>query len=460
MVLRIFRHFIPMSIILLALSDLALIFLALYLTSAESSLSSFRVADLLQSPSLWLSALIGLGLVISGLYHAKAFLDYRSMAIQIAISFGFVLVIAVAAGFYVEHTRGIGEPLWDIQKAAFSWLVCILVTRAIFLTLVDHNAFKRRVLVFGTGARAARIAALVAAGSNRYFIPAAYLSDKTGSSSTVADEGGAESIASQARHLQVSEIVIAAEDRRGLPLHDLLQCRVSGIKITDYLDFIERETKTVDLPALQPGWLIFSDGFRASRLTTLCKRCFDLLFSISLLLLTLPLMLLTTLLIIIDSPGPVLYRQTRIGAGGRQFVLLKFRSMHVDAEKDGVARWASTRDPRVTRVGSMIRKIRIDELPQLFNVLRGDMSVVGPRPERPALVDELSRQIPFYAERHCAKPGITGWAQINYPYGASPEDARMKLAYDLYYVKNQGPFLDIIIVLQTVRVILWADGAR
>ena len=171
-------------------------------------------------------------------------------------------------------------------------------------------------------------------------------------------------------------------------------------------------------------------------------------------------MVVTALLIVLDSKGPVFYRQERVGLNGRQFLVIKFRSMRADAEKDGAPQWAAQRDARVTRVGVLIRKLRVDELPQLLNVLRGEMSLVGPRPERPCFVAEFTKQIPFYAERHCVKPGITGWAQINYPYGASLEDARNKLAYDLYYVKNNGLFLDLIVVFQTVRVILFADGAR
>jgi exopolysaccharide biosynthesis polyprenyl glycosylphosphotransferase len=192
----------------------------------------------------------------------------------------------------------------------------------------------------------------------------------------------------------------------------------------------------------------------------LSKRCFDIGFALALLLFTLPLMAATALLIVLDSKGPVFYKQERVGLNGRPFSVIKFRSMHTDAEKDGAPQWAARRDARVTRVGALIRKLRIDELPQLLNVLRGEMSLVGPRPERPCFVDEFTKQIPFYAERHCVKPGITGWAQVNYPYGASLEDARNKLAYDLYYVKNRGLFLDLIVVFQTVRVILFADGAR
>src|SRR5581483_3605674 len=185
-----------------------------------------------------------------------------------------------------------------------------------------------------------------------------------------------------------------------------------------------------------------------------------IVFALALLLFTLPLMAVTALLIALDSRGAVFYRQERVGLNGRVFEVIKFRSMRADAEKDGAPQWAARRDARVTRVGTLIRKLRIDELPQLLNVLRGEMSLVGPRPERPCFVSEFSKEIPFYDERHCVKPGITGWAQVNYPYGASLEDARNKLAYDLYYVKNSGPFLDLIVVFHTVRVILFADGAR
>src|SRR3954447_844372 len=257
-----------------------------------------------------------------------------------------------------------------------------------------------------------------------------------------------------------AEIVVAPNESAPLPVAELLRCRAAGIRVSSYMDFIERQTKTVDPDALQPSWLIFSDGFRDSALAKLSKRCFDIVFSLALLLFTLPLMLLTAAVIVLDSKGPIFYKQERVGLNGRPFLVIKFRSMRTDAEKDGAPQWAAPRDARVTRVGALIRKLRIDELPQLLNVLRGEMSLVGPRPERPCFVEEFTRQIPFYAERHCVKPGITGWAQVNYPYGASLEDARNKLAYDLYYVKNRGLFLDLIVVFQTVRVILFADGAR
>jgi len=239
-----------------------------------------------------------------------------------------------------------------------------------------------------------------------------------------------------------------------------LHCKLAGIKVTDFLDFWERETRSVDLDALKPSWLFYSDGFRCGPVDEFLKRSFDIAVSLSLLILTLPLLVLTACLIKFESPGPVLYRQDRVGLHGRVFTILKFRSMRADAETDGRPRWAAKGDPRVTRVGAIIRKLRIDELAQILNVLRGDMSFVGPRPERPFFVAELSKALPYYAERHWVRPGITGWAQINFPYGASTEDARRKLTYDLYYLKNRSFFLDSLILLQTVRVIFWNQGAR
>ncbi len=217
----------------------------------------------------------------------------------------------------------------------------------------------------------------------------------------------------------------------------------------------------MDLDSVNPSWLIFSDGFSAGRrISSAGKRLFDIAVSGLILALTSPIILLTALVVKIESKGPAFFRQRRVGLYGQTFEILKIRSMREDAEVGGIAVWAQKDDPRVTRVGSIIRKLRIDELPQAWTVLRGQMSLVGPRPERPQFVADLEARLPYYAERHVVKPGITGWAQINYPYGASIDDARQKLEYDLYYAKNYTPFLDIVILLQTIRVILWHEGAR
>jgi sugar transferase (PEP-CTERM system associated) len=232
--------------------------------------------------------------------------------------------------------------------------------------------------------------------------------------------------------------------------------------ITDYSTFWERETGKVDLDTLHPSWMIFSDGFVGGPTQAAIKRAFDILSGAIILILTLPIACLTAIAVRLESPGGVFYRQERIGLNGRPFMLLKFRSMRADAEKDGVPKWAQVNDERITRIGSFIRKVRIDEIPQVVNVLKGDMSFIGPRPERPFFVEELRQVIPYYAERHRVKPGISGWAQLNYPYGASIEDAKEKFQYDLYYIKNYSLFLDLIVLIQTVRVIVWprAHGVR
>jgi sugar transferase (PEP-CTERM system associated) len=266
-----------------------------------------------------------------------------------------------------------------------------------------------------------------------------------------------------AAELEIDEIVVAMDDRRQqYPLKDLLDCRLAGIEVIELASFFERETGKVYLDILIPSWMIFGEGFRRDFLRRYSERAFDLSASFVLLVLALPIIVLTVLAIKIEEGlrAPVLYGQPRVGYAGRVFRVLKFRSMRIDAEKDGRARWATQNDDRVTRVGRFIRKVRIDELPQLFNVLTGRMSFVGPRPERPEFVKQLSESIPYYDVRHAVKPGITGWAQLCYPYGASEEDALQKLQYDLYYVKNHSLVIDILILLQTVEVVLFNKGAR
>jgi sugar transferase (PEP-CTERM system associated) len=264
------------------------------------------------------------------------------------------------------------------------------------------------------------------------------------------------------QRLDIKEVIVAVREQRGgvLPLRELLDCRVRGIPVTDLSAFYEKVRGEVPIETLKASWLIYGSGFEQGNVRTLIKRAFDLAASVVLFAATLPLMIVTALAIKVESPGPVIYRQVRTGRAGRPFTVLKFRSMRADAEKDGVAQWAKPGDARVTRVGRVIRKLRIDELPQLINVLRGEMSFVGPRPERPEFVAKLKEQIPFYDLRHSVKPGLTGWAQVRYSYGASVEDARTKLQFDLYYVKNHSLFLDILILFETARVILFREGAH
>jgi len=466
MLVRIFRHFLPLSLVLLAVIEIAIISTIWNLYLSGNSLSSIGSIGVKDSLSLRLALIVGACMVIGGLYNNMAIVSYRMLGLNIMLSLIFVPPLAVIGYLYWRNSPESDTFLWELYfKAAVSWLVCILLTRVTFLTLTDLKLFKRRIIVLGVGRKAARIAEIERSEHGAYFVSMAYLRgdcassevDQTAVAISNKDSNG---ISQLAREFKASEVVIAADDRRGLPVQQLLQCRMDGIRVIDYLDFVERETKTVDVLSLYPGWLVFSDGFRGCGPVKVGKRCFDIALSTGLLLFTLPLVLLTCLLIKLDSPGPVLHRQERVGLGGKRFVLLKFRSMRMDAEKDGKPVWAGAKDPRVTRIGSVIRKLRVDELPQLLNVLNGEMSFVGPRPERPLFVDEFIEKIPFYSERHCVKPGITGWAQTNYPYGASLEDARNKLSYDLYYVKNYGLFLDLIIIVQTIRVVLSGSGAR
>jgi sugar transferase (PEP-CTERM system associated) len=253
------------------------------------------------------------------------------------------------------------------------------------------------------------------------------------------------------------------DDRRlSFPMEQLLECRLEGVEIIDLVSFLERETGKVRLDVLNPSWMIFSEGFRQGRIHSTLERAFDILASLILLIVASPIMLATAIAIKLTE-GPratVFYRQERVGQYGRPFELLKFRSMREDAEADGQAQWAQKNDSRVTRVGSFIRTTRIDELPQIINVLRGEMSFVGPRPERPQFVEQLNERIPYYRERHSIKPGITGWAQLCYPYGSSEQDAVEKLQYDLFYVKNHSLLFYLAILVQTVEVILWRKGAR
>jgi sugar transferase (PEP-CTERM system associated) len=342
-------------------------------------------------------------------------------------------------------------------------LVLMIAIRIPLRGVLGGERFKRRVLVLGAGPRAERIQAL-ARRNGAGFCVVGFVGMNDGASA-VAGSVNRLDLASLPDHLLrigAGEVVLALEERRNaLPLNDLLRIKTTGVQVYDFSSFLERETGRVDLDSLNPSWLIFSDGFSAGRrASSAAKRLFDIAASLILLVFTLPLIALTALAIMLESKGPAFFRQRRVGLYGVPFDLLKLRSMRLDAEVGGKAVWAQKDDPRVTRVGRIIRKLRIDELPQAWSVLKGEMSFVGPRPERPQFVADLEARLPYYAERHVVKPGITGWAQINYPYGASVEDAREKLEYDLYYAKNYTPFLDLLILLQTARVILWPEGAR
>jgi sugar transferase (PEP-CTERM system associated) len=324
---------------------------------------------------------------------------------------------------------------------------------------------KRRVLVLGTGINADRVEHYYASSKEAGFIIVGYVS--LADSVSLVDENQQivkdEPLLKIANRMAVDEIVIAVDDRRKkLPIDELLECKINGVQVLDLLTFFEKELSIINIDLLHPSWMLFSSGFRQKLLTIYLKRAFDIAVSLVILTLSAPFMLLVAIASLIESKGrdPILYSQLRVGKRGKHFRVYKFRSMRTDAESDGVARWATKNDARVTPLGKILRKTRLDELPQLFNVLKGDMSLVGPRPERPEFVEQLSREIPYYTERHWVKPGLTGWAQMLYPYAATEEDSKRKLEYDLYYVKNGGTMLDTIILIQTLEVVLLGKGAQ
>jgi sugar transferase (PEP-CTERM system associated) len=322
---------------------------------------------------------------------------------------------------------------------------------------------RHRVLVFGTGPRAALVGRTLKKEDPHVDVVGYYASPNEIESEVSAWGilSKNKSLTDTALELEVDEIVVALMERRGgsMPLRELLDCKLHGVRVVDIATHFEKTKGQIRLDSVSAGWLVFGDGFSQGGLRTIVKRLFDIFCASVLILLSSPIMLVTAILIKLESSGPIFYKQERVGFNGRLFNVVKFRSMRTDAEKDG-PRWATAKDDRVTRMGSIIRKIRVDELPQLFSVLNGDMSLVGPRPERPFFVDQLTREIPYYAVRQSVKPGVTGWAQVRYHYGSTLEDSAEKLQYDLYYVKNHSLFLDLVILFETVGVVLMAKGAR
>lgn len=463
--IRFFRHYVPLNLLLLVMLEALILCGAMYLGVSARFLDSHAIPDDLNPllPKATTFTLVMLGLMTaSGLYDLESQGGIRALLQRLGLSFGLGLVtMSLLFYFFPTLLVGRGAFLLAFGLALFG----ILVSRALFIRWARVGMLKKRTLVLGTGSRAAHIEALLARrgpasntqvmgylpmGGSHHFVDHARILDTQ------------ESLPELAARLQVSEIILAVRDRRGggMPVQALLECKLRGINILELSSFFERENGHLQLDSMNASWMILAEGFTQGMLRDTVKRLFDLLVSAAMLAVTLPIMALAALLIKLESPGPVLYRQERVGQGGRPFTIFKFRSMCVDAEKDGKPRWAGQNDSRITLVGRCIRRTRIDELPQIFNVFFGEMSFVGPRPERPYFVQDLTQKIPYYGVRHTVKPGITGWAQVRYPYGASDEDAMHKLQYDLYYVKNHSLFLDLMILFQTAQVVLWGKGVR
>ena len=460
--IRVFKHYVSHAVIVLGFVDLALLILAgelawdlrIYQIDAGSQPFAERFGAILVFALIVMTAMISVGS-----YGAEALRSMRFAIARVLVAGSLGVIGMSLLDFIIQ-----AETFWrSVLLYAMALAILFLVlSRLILGPLLGTSTFQRCVLVLGAGARAERIrelarrkgvsvrvAGVIAMNDGERVVPDARARQSIPDFGRFVDEIGA------------SEVVLALEERRNsLPVKDLLRIKTRGLHVIDLSGFIERETGRVDLDTLNPSWLIFSDGFSSTQLaSSISKRVFDITVSLLLLALSFPVLVLFAILIKLESPGPIFYRQTRVGLYGQHFEVVKLRSMRQDAEKDG-PKWASENDPRVTRIGRIIRTVRIDEIPQAWSVQKGEMSFVGPRPERPQFVAQLEEMLPYYAERHMVKPGITGWAQINYPYGASTEDARQKLEYDLYYAKNYSPFLDLLILLQTARVVLWPDGAR
>lgn len=460
--IRLFKHYIPHAVLLLGLLDLALLVLASELAWQFRSHQIGIDAGAFSNRGLALfgtAMMIWLAMIAVGVYgpYALRSLRFAGARVLVAISIGIIALavvdFAIPSDLFWRSTL-----LYTMGLA----IVVLVADRLLLNSFLGSSAFRRRVMVLGAGARAQRLRELGDKPETGFAVVAYIaMSDDPRIVEEAIPRAAIHDLGRFVENLGVSEVVLALQERRNaLPLKDLLRIKTKGVHVNDFSSFIERETGRVDLDTINPSWLIFSDGFSSGRMfSSAVKRIFDISASVLLLALTFPVIALFALFVKLDSKGPAFFRQTRIGLYGEPFTVIKLRSMRTDAEKDG-AKWAEENDPRITRLGRFIRKVRIDELPQTWSVLAGQMSFVGPRPEVPSFVESLEEEIPFYGERHMVKPGITGWAQINFPYGASVEDSRCKLEYDLYYAKNYTPFLDFVILLQTLRVILWPEGAR
>lgn len=460
--LRIFRHYIPTTLLLLGLAEALILVVSIYVGAALGiALEGVTLqgeGSVLPQAMIFCGAMLA-GMIAMGFYQR----DQRDGPVEtvIRLSLSFVVGFIVMGAIYL-----MAPPLVLEGASIFVALVASFIGIATCRIVCSANTdarFSRRVLVLGVGARAKQIENLRRA-SDRLGITLVGFID-IGIDEQVVSEAKIirpnVSLRTLAERFAAEELVVAIDDRRkGLPVDDILDCKMHGIRILDQSTFLERQLGKIHLDALHPSGVIFADGFTQAVIRRTEKRLFDIAASLFLLTLTLPIMLVTAIAIVLESGRPIFYTQRRVGLRGECFSVIKFRSMRTDAEGDGKAVWASKEDSRVTRVGKFIRKTRIDELPQLLNVLKGDMSFVGPRPERPEFVSELAQAIPYYDLRHHVKPGITGWAQVSYPYGSSIKDAREKLQYDLYYLKNYSVFLDVNILLQTIQVILWGKGAR
>jgi sugar transferase (PEP-CTERM system associated) len=408
-----------------------------------------------------------------GLYRRDAILELGRSLTRVPLVVGMGAALAALASWMLPllapkaTAPGVDDQAMLVGVAVVTFTLCAFLARLMIDVAIKRHILRRRLLIVGAGQRAWDLLLMLGREGSSLHDDVTLVHDRE---EEVDPRLLAErpehivclpefNIAATAKRLMADLIIVAPDERRGMDLQRLLECKRAGFPVIQYLSFVEREIRRIDLKRMELGWLVYTDGFTFGGLDRFLKRGFDLAVSSTVLLLTAPLVLGGMLAIRWEGQGPVLYRQERVTRDGRIFSIMKLRTMRVNAEAQGAV-WAAEKDPRVTRAGNFLRRARIDELPQLVNILRGDMSFVGPRPERPMFVTELAKKIPLYNERHMVKAGLTGWAQINYPYGASLDDARSKLSYDLYYVKNFSILFDFVILIQTLRVVLWPSGVR
>ncbi|MEO5735089.1 MAG: TIGR03013 family XrtA/PEP-CTERM system glycosyltransferase [Rubrivivax sp.] len=457
--IRIFNHYVHRSVLRGMLFDLGLVVMAAVLLLGLQ-VQSVESVPMVGTHVMSFAACMLVINSASGLYESAS-TSTAGRAVARAL---LVLLVALPLTWLIF---GLLPPSFaNRQSVQLSMMagVAALILRRAYVSHSTATAGRTRILIYGAGP-----AALVVADTLRRADPNAHIVGFVAGPNERAPAVAAHQIIEPVGTLQsmalgmgVDEIVVALTERRAgsMPLRQLLDCKVSGTKVYDLNTHFEKTLGQIRVDFLSASWLIFGDGFNQGAWRTAIKRVFDIVSAALLLLVSAPVMLVAALAIRLESPGPVFYRQERTGLLGKPISIVKFRSMRTDAEVDGKPQWAAKNDSRVTRVGHVIRRLRIDELPQIFNVLRGDMSLVGPRPERPFFVEELTQKIPFYALRHSVKPGVTGWAQVRYPYGATVEDSQEKLQFDLYYVKNHTLFLDLVVLIETVGVVLTGKGAR
>lgn len=466
---RLFRHYVHFPFVILGLIDLLVLaasFLITVFFRYFGEVDFFILSLGFVLPSALVFALTNvLVMVAIGVHQSRLEDGMSGMMLRTILALIFSLPLSgllyLMASDWLWYFGTVGV----LTTSSVIGFFLLGIARTLFFAIAGKDAFKRKVLVLGAGVKARQLLEDLQTPFNRKgFTVAGYVA-LPGEPVKISPELLIDPGVSLHRYIHshpVSEIVVAVDDRRkGLPMEDLLECKMEGVRIVDGATFYERESRKVALEMISQGWLVFTDGFTVSTVAGFGKRAIDLLASGLLLLVSLPLMLFTVIAIKIEDgwKAPVLYSQERVGLNGHPFKVHKFRSMRTDAEKNGAV-WAQKNDNRVTRVGAFIRKVRIDELPQIFNVLNGTMAFVGPRPERPVFVEKLADSIPFYNERHRVKPGITGWAQLCFAYADNEEDSREKLRYDLYYIKNQSLLLDLLVIIQTVEVVLFKKGSR